>query len=205
MTLPDHFKNQAAGNKGLESLTLSPSGKYLFTANEAALALDGKPPTKTTGTMVRILRHALAGGDEERAYRTDPLGPGTGGDMGVSDLAALSDDSLLVMERGYQSDFGNTVRIYRVDLTGGDNVVDTTLGADTPCLSKSLLVDIGTLPAGTATHVGTEPNPLLDNYEALALGPTLADGRRVLFVTSDDNGSDDQIARVLVLALPLSK
>lgn len=58
-----------------------------------------------------------------------------------------------------------------------------------------------TLPAGNTKHPGTQPNPILDNYEALAVGPTLADGRRLLFVTSDDNASTTQVARVLVLAV----
>ena len=51
------------------------------------------------------------------------------------------------------------------------------------------------------THPSTQPNPILDNYEALAIGPALADGRRLLFVTSDDNASASQVARVLVLAV----
>jgi hypothetical protein len=34
-----------------------------------------------------------------------------------------------------------------------------------------------------------------------ALGPTLADGRRLVFVTSDDNAQASQVARVLVLAV----
>lgn len=204
VTLPPHFALQASGNKGMESLALSPSERFLFTANENALTIDGLPSTKTRGTTVRILKRELATAtDVEFAYRTEPLGAGgPTGDMGVSDVAALDDDTLLVLERGFQPDYGNTVRIYRVDLRSGAHVESIpALGDATPVLTKTLLVDIGTLPPGNATHPGPEPNPILDNYEALALGPTLADGRRLLFVTSDDNASAKQVPRVLVLAV----
>jgi hypothetical protein len=205
--LPAVYAQQASNNKGLESLTLSPSGDYLFTANESALTVDGPPPSKTAGTTVRLLRRQLASGhDEAHAYRTEPLGPGTGGDMGVSDMLALSDTELLVMERGFQSDYGNTVRLYRVELAssgpGSADVLATpSLDASTPALPKTLVLDLVTLPADGVTHPGLEPNPILDNFEALALGPVLPDGRRVVFVTSDDNGNPDQLPRVLVLAI----
>jgi hypothetical protein len=204
VTFPAHYANQASGNKGLESLTISPSGLYLFTANENALVPDGAKPSKSRGTTVRILKRELATGtDIELAYRTEPLGPGGAvGDMGVSELAAIDDNVLLVLERGFQADYGNTVRIFRVDLTTGTRVdAIASLTDATPVLEKTLLVDLVTLPSDGVTHPGIEPNPILDNYEALALGPTLADGRRLLFVTSDDNASASQVARVLVLAV----
>jgi len=202
--LPPHFAMQPPGNKGIESLAISPSGRFLFIANENALTIDGSPSTKTRGTTVRILKRDLATNqDIELAYRTEPLGGGgPTGDMGVSDLAALDDDVLLVLERGFQPDYGNTVRIFRVDLRTGTHVESIPALSDaTPVLTKTLLVDIGKLPPGQATHPGPEPNPILDNYEALALGPLLPDGRRLLFVTSDDNASATQLPRVLVLAV----
>jgi hypothetical protein len=206
VTMPSRFAEQASGNKGLESLTLSPSGRFLFTANESALTNDGSAATKSRGTTIRILRRELgakANADIELAYRTEPLGAGTGGDMGVSDLAALSDDVLLVLERGFQSGYGNTVRIFRVDVSSGTRVdAIPSLSSATVILAKTLVVDVVTLPADGATNPSTQPNPILDNYEALALGPVQPDGRRLLFVTSDDNGSTTQVARVLVLSVP---
>lgn len=191
--VPSHFAEQATGNKGLESLAASPDGRFLFLANEAALTTDGARATKSAGTTVRILRRELAiGTDVEKKYTTEPLGEGGAiGDMGVSEIAALSDHALLVLERGFQPDYGSTVRIYRVDFD-----------EDAAILTKTLVVDLASLPAEGVAHPGTQPNPLLDNYEALALGPPLADGRLTLFVTSDDNGSAEQVARVLVLAIP---
>lgn len=206
VVLPPHFAMQASGNKGMESLALSPNGRYLFTANENALTIDGSPSDKTRGTLVRILKRELSSDgdhDVEFAYRSEPLGGGGAtGDMGVSDLAALDDDRLLVLERGFQPGYGNTVRIFRVDLRTGAHVEAVPALSDaTVVLEKTLLVDIATLPPGNATHPGPEPSPILDNYEALSLGPTLPDGRRLLFVTSDDNASLTQLPRVLVLAV----
>lgn len=191
--LPAYFSKQASGNKGIESLSSSPDGRFLFTANEAALTTDGAKATKSAGTTVRILRRELAGGAEiEKRYTTEPLGEGGAtGDMGVSEIAALSDHELLVLERGFQPDFGSTVRLFRVDLD-----------EDADILTKALVVDIGTLPSDGVSHPGTQPNPILDNYEALAIGPTRDDGRITLFVTSDDNGSAEQVSRILVLAIP---
>ena len=194
--LPPHFAKQAPGNKGLESLSLSPSGKFLFTANEAALVTDGDVATKTKGTLVRILRRDLAtGADAEHGYLTEPLGEGTGGDMGVSDVTAIGDDRVLVLERGYQTGYGNTVRIFVADLSSPPD-------EKTP-VEKRLVVDLATLPSDGVRHPAVQPSPILDNYEALAVGPTLDDGRRVVFVTSDDNASATQVARVLALALRL--
>ena len=203
VAIPAVYTQHRTGNKGLESLTASPDGKYLFTVNEQALSVDGDAPTKTRGTTARVLRRELsADRDVEVAYRTDPLGPGTGGDMGIAELAALSGDRLLVLERGYQSDYGNTVRIYEVSLAGAKDVKSaTSLGDETPVLQKTLVVDLVTLPSAGFQTPGRQKNPLLDNYECMSLGPTLEDGRRLLFLTSDDNGSKKQVPRVLVLAV----
>jgi hypothetical protein len=203
LPVPVRLAEHALSNKGLESLAAAPSGRALFTANESALATDGARASATTGTRVRIVKLPLPQGRaEERAYRTEPLGAGEGGGMGVSDLAALSDDALLVLERGFQPGYGNTVRIFRVDFGSAPEVGATdALGADTPLLKKTLVVDLATLPGTGVAHHSPQPNPLLENYESLALGPTQPDGTRVVLLASDDNASDAQRPRVLVLAL----
>lgn len=213
LALPARFAEHAASNKGLESLSVAPSGRVLFTANEAALETDGPRASASAGTLVRIVRKRLGPDaqrqdaqhpDEQRAYRTEPVGAGQGGGMGVSDLAALSDDELLVLERGYQPGYGNTVRIFRTDLRSAPDVSQRdALGADGPVLTKTLVVDLATLPTEGVSHHGPQPNPLLENYESLALGPTRPDGTRVVLLVSDDNASADQRPRVLVLALSL--
>jgi hypothetical protein len=200
LALPERFAQHARENKGVEGLVVSPGGRFLFVANEAALVDDGPLATHALGTTVRILRHELASGrEEQRAYRTEPLGAGADGEMGVSDLTAISDDVLLVLERGYQAGYGNTVRIFRVDFRTGD-VVSGGLDPATPLLRKTLVIDLAALPARGVSHDSPQPNPVLENYEALALGPEQRDGRRLLFVTADDNARSEQRPRILVLS-----
>ena len=83
VNLPAIYEQQRSGNKGIESLTLSPSGQFLFTTSEQALKIDGAGPTKDAGSVVRIARlSATTLQGTQHAYRTEPLGAGTGGDMG---------------------------------------------------------------------------------------------------------------------------
>ena len=203
IALPAHFA-KARDNKSLESLTLSPGGRYLFTSNEAALSCDGDKATTTTGTRVRILRITRATGEyTEHAYATDPL-PHDAGDYGVADLAALADDDLLVLERGWSRGLGNTARIYRISLADSTTscLAVPELHADAPVLAKKLFVDLSKLPAqGFPAAKQQQASPLLDNYEGMALGPRLRDGRGSIILISDDNGRSDQYARILVLAV----
>jgi hypothetical protein len=202
--VPAHFQ-RILRNRGFEALTLSPDGRYLFTANESPLEGDGPQPTAEQGGLVRILRHDLSGGQQtEYAYRTDPIfAPGEGGDRGVVDMIALSGTDLLVMERSFVPDVGNNVRIHRVSLAGGQNVLTVeNLSEATPTLTKTMLVDLADLPDDTFPEPRQpQPNRILDNFEGLALGPALPDGRRLLFVISDDNKRDTQTPRILVLAV----
>lgn len=201
--LPEHFAD-ARTNRSLESLTISPDGVHLFTTSEGALNRDGPMATTTSGTRVRILRMTRAGADpEEHAYLTDRLTT-NGGNYGVADLAALSNDELLVLERGWAPGFGNSVRIYRVNLADptATCTASPALASESPVLEKTLLVDLATLrTAGVPATKEVQSSPLLENYEGLTVGPTLPDGRASLVLISDDNNRADQIARILVLAV----
>jgi hypothetical protein len=100
----------------------------------------------------------------------------------------LSDQALLVLERGYVPLLGNTVRIYRVTLAGAADVSgQTSLAAPglTP-VTKTLLFDLAQCPPSGAPAREPQPNPLLDNFEGLAVGPVLPDGRRTLLLVGDD-------------------
>jgi hypothetical protein len=202
--VPAHYADQPNNNKGFESLSLSPSGQRLFTCNENALVRDGLAPTKTAGSPVRLLEIDLATGEpREYAYLTDPLGPGGAGDMGVSEVLAVAEDRLLVLERGFQPEYGNTVRVYSVRLAGATDVLERDpLGEAPPFVTKELVVDVSQVPAGAATHPDVQPNPLLDNYEGMTLGPRDAEGHPTLVLLSDDNEHTNQVARVLVLSVP---
>jgi len=199
LPVPERFLVQGGGgrtNQTFESLSLSPDGQNLFTANEGSLSADG-------GDRIRILRYEneAQGGfvpADQFYYLADP-------GLGVVDIVALSEDELLVMERGFEAGVGNTVRIYRVSLDGATDVsgVDSLATSGVEPVQKELLVNLADCPSGGAKAApgATQANPLLDNFEAITLGPVLPDGRQSLVLVSDDNFNRSQTTRVIVLAV----
>lgn len=203
LPVPQRFRVAPVGggrtNQTFESLALSPNNRSLFTANEGYLISDGE--TADGRDRIRILRYEDRGPGglvpaEEFYYLADP-------GLGVVEIVALSESELLVLERGFQSGFGNTVRVYRVSLEGTEDVSDVESLATTNVepLEKDLLVDLADCPPSGATTPGTQPNPLLDNFEALTLGPRLPGGLQALLLVSDDNFSAGQVTRVVALGV----
>ncbi len=200
LTVPRKFLVAPAGeaqpNKTFESLSLSPNGRNLYTAVEEPLASDGQ--TEDGRNRIRILSYENGPEGFEQAeeffYQSEP-------GQGVVEIAALGGRELLVLERGFVSGEGNTVRIFRVSLKGAEDVSDEPTLAEPGLVpvKKELLVDLADCPPSGATSPGTQQNPLLDNFEALALGPRLPGGRRALILVSDDNFNPGQVTRVVAL------
>jgi len=191
-------------NLSFESLALSPNGHGLFTINEGPLAADGR--TADLRSRLRIIHYEDRGGllepVAEYFYLTEP-GRNVS-DVGAVEMIALSEDDLLVLERGFVAGSGNTIRIFRVSVEDAEDVSgEPTL--DAPGLApvvKELVVDVANCPSAGATSPQVQPNPLLDNYEAMALGPRLPGGRRALLLMSDENASPTQVTRIVALAVP---
>lgn len=203
LDLPAHFSH-APSNRSLESLSLSPDGHYLFTMNEGPLSEDGPAATTEHGARLRLLRIELSSGEAtERAYTTDPVFAAGGGDLGVSDVAALSATRVVVMERAWVPDVGNSLRLYLVDLVQSPDVLgEAALTDETESLPKELLVDLAALPVdGFPAQPEPQPTRVLANFERLALGPVQGDGSRLLFLQADDNSRQTQLARLLVLGV----
>jgi hypothetical protein len=186
-------------NQTFESLDLSPTGHSLFTANEGYLAADGE--TADGSDRIRILRYERQGREDfkpaEEFYYL--AGPG----QGVVEILAVSESELLVLERGFISGEGNTVRVFRVSLDGAEGVSDepTLAAPGLEPLEKEIVVDLGECPPSGAESPGTQQNPLLDNFEAMELGPRLSGGGRSLLLVSDDNFNGMQVTRVVALGL----
>ena len=191
--LPQAFRvtaDQSSGvrpNLGFESAGVTPDGRFLFTATENALFQDGPPATRSGGSLARILRYRLRSGrlDRQFAYLTDPVAqapvPETAFSVnGVVELLPLDDDTLIAMERSFSvgaPGTGNTIRLYRVDLRGGNRPARKTLLLD--------LDDLG-IP--------------LDNVEGLTSGPRLRHGRRSLVLVSDNNFAATQFTQFLLFS-----
>jgi hypothetical protein len=178
-------------NNGLEGLTLTPSGRYLWAGMEGPGYNDGEPPTEGAGALTRITRFDTESRlpTAQYTYPLDPLATGPGGDNGLTDLVALDDENFLAIERGFGTHVA--VRVYRVSVGDAQDVLarPALIGAPVRTMEKTLLVDL------TST---IEP---LDNVEGITFGPTLPDGRPSLVLVSDDNFSPRQITQFLAFAL----
>lgn len=203
LPVPRKFKVAPEGegrtNQTFESLSRSPSGRSLFTANEGSLLSDGE--SADGGDRIRILSYEDRGPGgfepaEEFYYLAEP-------EQGVVETLAVSEEELLVLERGFVSGEGNTARIFRVSLGGARDVSgeQSLAAAGVKPVEKELVADLADCPPSGAQTPGTQENPLLDNYEAMSFGPRLVDGNRSILLASDDNFSDAQVTRAVVLGL----
>ena len=171
-------------NLGFEGLAPTPDGRYLFAGVENALAQDGPIAGIGVTSPSRILRFDLGkkGPPAEFVYVVNAVSPapadkGKFSANGLSDLLPLDENRLLVLERQYVEGVGNAVRIYDVSLEGASDVstLDSLEGASFVPARKTLLVDLA--DAGIP----------IDNFEGMAFGPPLPDGRGTLVVVNDDN------------------
>lgn len=202
--LPARYRVSADGKRGprnnlaFEGLALSPDAQTLIVALENALIQDGPKASLTETSPVRVATFDIASGQPgpEWVYVTDPIpqAPARAGgfaDNGVSDILALDDGSLLVMERGYSAGKGNSIRLYRTDRRDVTDVsgIDALAGAAWTPLGKTLVLDLATL--GVA----------LDNCEGMDFGPRLPNGNRTLVLVSDDNFNDAQVTKFLAFEI----
>ncbi len=138
------------GNLGFESLTLSPGGEALWTANERALRQDA-PEDATGPAPVRLLRYGRRGGGfvpgGQFVYVVEPIAkPGRGGGFqvrGLSDLLALPDGDLLALEREFVEGRGMGIQIFRVSLAGATDVsnMESLRGQRYTPVRKALVYD----------------------------------------------------------------
>lgn len=209
--------NRARGvrhNLGFESLTRTPDGR-LLAANEQPLAQDGPLSDTQAGGLVRITEFVRGAGGRwtpgrEWPYRLEPTPvvagygrPCEDGQNGVSSFVALSDTTLLAVERACLlgppgTPAYNPVRLYELTIAGAEDVsgVDALAGRSPAVVRKRLVLDLASwradLPASLATG---------SNIEGIALGPPGPKGERTVMLVSDDNFRATQTAAFIWLAL----
>ncbi|WP_406330201.1 esterase-like activity of phytase family protein [Streptomyces sp. NBC_00203] len=191
LPVPDALKVAPAGratsNQTFEGLTLLPGGHTLLASMEYAISGDSTGIVRLQTWERKGTHFELAA---QYAYRTDA-------GLGVPEVAATPDGRLLVLERGFTSGVGNTVRLYVADLRHATDTsgIDNLTGQDGVRLArKTLLADIADCPSLGATAKQPQPNPLLDNIEGLAVTGH-AHGRLSLLLVSDDNQNAVQTTR----------
>ena len=205
-------------NYNFESLAFDSVRQYLWTIPESTLRKDGQPATPQNGlaNQLRLMRLDWGKIKENRnkekyseqvsskkdsrymttyAYQMDQPSTHKKADiyvMGVSELCALPDGQLLVLER---EAFIPKIKIgafckcklYLVNpLNSEEFSMKEKFSSDTPFLKKRLLTEWKT---GLSLSKRS-----FANYEGMCLGPKLEDGSQVVILLSD---SQDQYAGVL--------
>ena len=205
-------------NYNFESLAFDSVRQYLWTIPESALRKDGQPATPQNGlaNQLRLMRLDWGKIKENRnkegyseqvsskkvsrymvtyAYQMDQPSTHKKADiyvLGVSELCALPDGQLLVLER---EAFIPKIKIgafckcklYLVNpLNSEEFSMKENISSDTPFLKKKLLTEWKT---GLSLSKRS-----FANYEGMCLGPKLEDGSQVVILLSD---SQDQYAGVL--------
>lgn len=205
-------------NYNFESLAFDSVRQYLWTIPESTLRKDGQPATPQNGlaNRLRLMRYDWGKIKENRnkeeyseevsskkasrymtayAYQMDQPSTHKKADiyvMGVSELCALPDGQLLVLER---EAFIPKIKIgafckcklYLINpLNSEEFSMKEKFSSDTPFLKKRLLTEWKT---GLSLSKRS-----FANYEGMCLGPKLEDGSQVIILLSD---SQDQYAGVL--------
>lgn len=203
LPLPPMFAFDPAGAAGsrpnltVEGLAWTPDGRGLWVAMEGPLRQDSPLPDRARGARLRLTLLDRAGAVRaQRAYDADPLAdapPGRRADSGVSEVLALDAGRLLVLERaGVETatgDFRYRVRLYCADVAGGTEIA-----------ALPALAGVPVRPAAKR-RVLELPARVSDNFEGLAWGPALADGRPTLVLVSDNNFSPGRPTRLAAFAL----
>lgn len=179
---------RATANQTFEGLTLLPGGRTLLASMENALSGD-------SATLVRFQTWTRAKGGRFRpaAQYAYPVDAG----LGVPEVQATPDGRLLVLERGFTSGVGNTVRLYLADprhATDTSGVGNLTGQPGVRPIRKTLLADLAACPSLGATAKQPQPNPLLDNIEGMAV-TGYSKGRLKVLLVSDDNQNAVQTTR----------
>ena len=187
-------------NYNFESLAFDSVRQYLWTIPESTLRKDGQPATPQNGLTNQLRLMRLDWGKLSRymttyAYQMDQPSTHKKADiyvMGVSELCALPDGRLLVLER---EAFIPKIKIgafckcklYLINpLNSEEFSMKDKFSSETPFLKKRLLTEWKT---GLSLSKRS-----FANYEGMCLGPKLEDGSQVVILLSD---SQDQYAGVL--------
>jgi len=180
-------------NAFFEGLSYADNYKTLYASLEEPLYQDGQQSHfEYDKALTRILKFDVAKNTTvaQYAYNLDalPINPTAPSDWnlnGISEILAVNNHTLLVMERAWAKgrDDHSFVKLYLVDLDGAENVIDNPSFISKPPrpLVKKLLFDFDSL------------NMHIDNIEGVTFGPRLANGNRSLVLCVDNNFGKAQV------------
>ncbi|MFD6566786.1 esterase-like activity of phytase family protein [Micromonospora profundi] len=200
LPVPGRFRVTPAGeapeNATLEGLTISPDGKYVYAAMEGTLA--GDAPSNGEVARHRVLVYRADGRGGYRLARQF----GYQADRGnrIAEVTAYGDGRLVFLEAAFTSGVGNTARVYAV--TGANRATDVSGVQNLSTVphrglvEKQPVADLANCPTLGAPGKQPQLNPLLENFEGLAVEPGRGARHRLLLI-SDDNFGANQTTRIL--------
>jgi hypothetical protein len=183
-------------NQGIESLAITPSGRVIA-GLEQPLLQDGSV-TFEHGAAGRLIEFKPSGStfrvEKQWRYMISPTPKLDGydeicddGENGLSDLLALGETRLIAMERACLVDrandrVANTVRLYIVDLVGGE-------------ARKRELLNFDAMADRVSPALAR-----LENFEAITFGPII-NGMPTLLIASDDNFRKTQKTSFILIGM----
>lgn len=187
--LMDDTYRDCRPNYGYESIAYDHNIKCYWTVSESTLPMDGKAADSQNGVR-NVLRLQSFGCDLkplcQYAYRMDKPSvnrKSANYAMGVSDICAVGDGRLLVLEREFfvpKKKIGAFVKC-KVYIVNPKN--EKPLAGIEQIISDDFFVR-KTLKWEWCTRLGVFDRSIA-NYEGICLGPYLHDGRRTLILISD--------------------
>ncbi|MGE5086274.1 MAG: esterase-like activity of phytase family protein, partial [Bacillota bacterium] len=211
--LPELLGKQTKGvqnNHSVEGLTTFADGKIVFAGMESCLTQDIVSGEEANGDLVRILKFEDKGAQHgyyapvaEFVYKIDAFHDTAKGKeifRGVSEILAVSETKLLVMERGVRINgkgWSSAVSLYLADLSKATNTLamDKVVGQKVIVADKTKLIDFET------DLIKERGQKMVDNFEGLSWGPTLPDGRRTLLVMVDNNFKKNETTELVVFSV----
>lgn len=217
--LPEILKKRKL-NRGAESIAVTPDQKFLYFALQNPLSNPNDDAYKASRN-VRILKLALNKKGEvtslvgEYTYVMDTaqtyadLAANRGdvaaarankqSDVKVSEMVALAEDDLIVLER-----ISETTKLYRINLKTADNILGGTLDDMTTSPSLEQVRDtalIGARPAAKKlvfnSLTDVAPGGLPGKIEGIAL----MDDKHVLLINDNDFGIANEVTRAVILEI----
>ena len=223
LTIPEQLRRCRA-NYSFESLTYSPVTHRFWTVSESTLPADGETATATNGVRNRLRLMAFDDSLQLQAcypYLMDApqtRKPQRVFCMGVSELLALDDGRLLVLERELSVPRRRIgarcrCRLYVVEPSRSEACFPMVQDASIASQQKELPSHL----VPRSSHLGDSSNPSsasflpklllcewttrmnllrqnMANYEGMCLGPRLSDGRQTVILCAD---SQNQYAHLM--------
>ena len=191
------------GNRGMEGLAISTDGQKLIGLMQSPLLQDcernskGKP----MGMSCRLIEFDIATG-----HSRELLYPLEDANNKLNEILAINEHEFLVIERdGKSGDGAKFKKIIKIDTSEATEIQDVAklpafnLPKGVTPVTKQVFIDL--LDPRYALSGKSMP----EKIEGITFGPDLDDGRKTLFIASDNDFKTDQPTLIYCFALGKAK